>query len=102
MWKALTRGEPFELQWLSSWIEEMRRVGLKLADIQDSNLLVPPYTLYPFAHGSSDYSKKNINKWMVYDSYTHMTNNRLGILNRDEGYLAYLISESTLSLLGKH
>ncbi|MFP5247245.1 MAG: lantibiotic dehydratase C-terminal domain-containing protein, partial [Thermoanaerobaculia bacterium] len=27
-------------------------------------------------------------------SYLHMTNNRLGVANRDEAYLAYLIARS--------
>jgi hypothetical protein len=31
--------------------------------------------------------------WAIYDSYIHMLNNRLGIMNRDEGYLGFLIKE---------
>ena len=31
---------------------------------------------------------------MQYADYLHLTNNRLGVLNRDEGYLAYLMMRS--------
>ncbi|MGB0165930.1 MAG: thiopeptide-type bacteriocin biosynthesis protein [Luteibaculum sp.] len=32
--------------------------------------------------------------WAIYSSLVHMTNNRLGILNRDESYIAYLLKEA--------
>lgn len=32
--------------------------------------------------------------WMILYSYMHMTNNRLGIKNQDEGYLAYIIKKA--------
>ena len=42
---------------------------------------------------SETISPEQQQRWAIYDSYIHMTNNRLGILNRDEGYLGYLIKE---------
>ena len=33
-------------------------------------------------------------KVAIYSSFVHMTNNRLGLVNWDEGYLAYLIKSS--------
>lgn len=32
--------------------------------------------------------------WSIYDSYVHMNNNRLGIRNQDEAFVAFLIVES--------
>lgn len=99
IWKALHEGQNFEQEWLNTWIKEMKGVGHALNDLQNSGRLISPPSLYPHIYNASEYSKKNTDKWKIYDSYTHMTNNRLGILNRDEGYLAYLIKESTSSLL---
>ncbi|MGB5931124.1 MAG: lantibiotic dehydratase C-terminal domain-containing protein, partial [Cyclobacteriaceae bacterium] len=40
-----------------------------------------------------EYDQYTFDRWRIYDSYVHMTNNRLGIQNRDEAYLAYLIKK---------
>ena len=47
---------------------------------------------------SEDFPKANQERWAIYDSYVHMTNNRLGILNRDEAYLAYIMVEMVAEL----
>ena len=39
--------------------------------------------------------------WPILESYVHMTNNRLGILNRDEAYLGYVMKRS-IEELTKH
>ena len=36
--------------------------------------------------------------WNMLSDFVHLTNNRIGVLNRDEGFLAYMLSESLNSL----
>lgn len=43
--------------------------------------------------------KDRYERWLIYDSYVHMTNNRSGVLNRDEGYLGYLMAKSVELLI---
>ena len=43
-------------------------------------------------------TKRKQQLWPVLESYVHMTNNRLGILNKDEPFIAYFIKESFLEL----
>jgi hypothetical protein len=43
--------------------------------------------------GKNDLQEEKQRLWFIYSSYVHMTNNRLGILNQDEAYAAFLISK---------
>jgi hypothetical protein len=45
-----------------------------------------------------DISEEQQQLWPIFESYVHMTNNRLGILNRDESYLGYLMQQSLTAL----
>jgi len=45
------------------------------------------------------YSDAKLERWMHMADYMHMTNNRLGILNRDESYMAFLLTESLQRIL---
>lgn len=87
-WDALSEGGEFEEVWFNNWITGMQSVKQELINIQQDNQLVIP-RMY---HQQESSSEKDL--WHIYDSYVHMTNNRLGILNRDEGYLGYLIGQS--------
>ncbi len=42
---------------------------------------------------SNELSEKQKTLWAIYGSFIHMTNNRLGVLNRDEGFIAFLIKQ---------
>jgi len=76
LWSGLEANEDFADEWLNLWIRE---TGLIYEDLRGINL----HRGYP-----------------VFYSYVHMTNNRLGISNHDEGYLGFLISEC-LERIGK-
>lgn len=92
VWQALNDGQKFEQEWMNIWVDDMTKVGIQLRQIQRGRKLTP----------ASWYMRKTIDnfsidqqeRWSIYDSYVHMTNNRLGIKNRDEAYLAYLLIES--------
>lgn len=44
-----------------------------------------------FKNLNNPFNDHNFTKWKIYGSYMHMTNNRLGILNQDEAYIAYIV-----------
>lgn len=92
LWSALTEGMEFEQEWLNLWIRRMRAIADELKDIQQQNKLVIPQWFQPEPDKKTPVDQQYW--WPVLESYIHMTNNRLGILNRDEAYLGYLIKES--------
>ncbi len=92
LWKALDDKDEFEEEWLNVWIKQTTELVAKLRLLQyQSKLQFPPDTTHLSGFNTA-FEKQKF--WFIYSSYVHMTNNRLGIQNRDEGYLGYLIRES--------
>ena len=90
--EALQEGEIFEEAWLNDWITEMKQIYADLLLLDRHGLVQFPKR---YAISSNNKTPEDRQKfWAIYASYVHMTNNRLGIQNRDEGYLAYLIMKS--------
>ncbi len=92
-WEALSENADFEDEFLNEWYKscQFTRQEVMLAEAQD--LLVErteKYRISFFAHKE----KKDCLRWEIYADFFHLTNNRLGILNRDESYLAYLMMRS--------
>ncbi|MEM9674383.1 MAG: thiopeptide-type bacteriocin biosynthesis protein [Bacteroidota bacterium] len=89
LWEGLEQGVAFNQPWFQQWINDMRQIKKQIDQAQREQRLVPP------SHHSFDSSLSVPDDhrilWTIYESYVHMTNNRLGILNRDEGYLGYLL-----------
>ena len=96
LWRALMDDVAFEHNWLNQWRHDMQQVGCALRRAQaQQQLLVPPE--WPFdTTGARPTTLQQL--WPLFESYVHMTNNRLGILNRDEAYLAYLMQQSLQAL----
>ncbi|MCX6580677.1 MAG: hypothetical protein NT166_10900 [Candidatus Aminicenantes bacterium] len=92
LWSALTEGVEFEQEWLNQWLLRMKAVAEELKHIQQQNKLVIPQWFQPEPDKKTPVDRQYW--WPVLESYIHMTNNRLGILNRDEAHLGYLIKES--------
>ena len=92
LWNAFTKNVPFEQEWLNRWMEKTAVTAGRLKEAQKNGLLV-----FPQRHKTSppaEVPEANFQLWPILESYVHMTNNRLGILNRDEAFLGYLIKES--------
>lgn len=88
LWEALDRLEEFEDNQLNIWIDGVRKTKAALKDVDEEKKL----HLLKFRNSNHDFTQyKTSTFWPFYSSYIHMTNNRLGIFNHDEGYLAYLI-----------
>ncbi len=76
------RGSPIWENWLS--INQAVYANLDL--LEKSDLLNPS----ELAEIDSEKPKH----WNILSDFVHLTNNRLGVLNRDEGYLAYVLSKA--------
>jgi hypothetical protein len=92
LWQAFENQEEFEEPWLNNWLEHMSGVNKRLTALQETGRLIVPEGA--FFEEELKTARRRQELWAVYSSYVHMINNRLGILNRDEGYLGYLIKES--------
>ncbi|UII21877.1 lantibiotic dehydratase C-terminal domain-containing protein [Fulvivirga ligni] len=92
IWHALKKNEDFEQDFLNDWVISNQQITKEMIGEVDSESFSYPnlFELYK----TLKISEQNKRLWSVYDSFIHMTNNRLGIKNQDEGYLAYLMSES--------
>lgn len=75
IWSALHDGAEFEQEWANRWLAAMRGIGMRLRAAGGNG------------GGAFDRQEESILK-----SYMHMTNNRLGLLLREEAYLAFLMS----------
>ncbi|CAN5826406.1 thiopeptide-type bacteriocin biosynthesis protein [soil metagenome] len=93
IWEALEGKEEFEEPWLNKWIQDIALTAKEINAAEENNQLVFPHDDM-ITNTWGDIPAEKRRKWYIYGSYVHMTNNRLGILNRDEAYLGYLIKRS--------
>ncbi|MEO1518615.1 MAG: thiopeptide-type bacteriocin biosynthesis protein [Bacteroidota bacterium] len=95
LWEALTDEEAeFEEALLNRWISGNRSIASQLEQaFQAGQISNRPFDYEFNPQLRQTLSEQDMTRWMLYADYLHMTNNRLGILNKDEGYLAYLIKE---------
>jgi hypothetical protein len=96
LWEAFTGGYEFDREWLTRWIGDMRTVGQRLEQAQSEGKL--EFSRWQRPQVNADIPESRQMLWTILESYVHMTNNRLGILNRDEAYLGYLIKQSLISI----
>lgn len=91
-WQLLTGGESFEQEWLNDWLCGMKELGRELMAADTCNRLIYPNGFNPDPTIPIPIKRQHL--WSIVGSYVHMTNNRLGIHNRDEAYLGYLTVKS--------
>lgn len=91
-WDALHNDIEFEQEWLNQWLKAVKNTQTALCTCQKNNLLTVNTNFNLFA-GINEIPSSTTERWNIYQSYVHMTNNRLGILNRDEGYLGYILKK---------
>ncbi len=100
LWDALQEGAEFEEVSLSGWVRDMGVISRELKDAFEENRIEIP-AWFQIA-GVVDVREERQKLWSLYSSYVHMTNNRLGILNQDEAYVAYLISRCLKEFSPEH
>ncbi len=96
LWEALEEGASFEEESMDQWLLDTRSIKTKLMAAQEKGFLEkrPLAQRYSFWPESIAQSQEQQELWMLYADFMHLTNNRLGVLNKDEGYLSYLILKS--------
>lgn len=90
-WALLEDGTEIPFAWLDEWSTGLKNIKPhfdKSSTILISKIVLP----LPFEKKELPGSVIALHKrWYLFDSYIHMTNNRLGITNRDESFIAYII-----------
>lgn len=99
LWEGLEEKSEFEEETLNTWVQKNQGIKSKLDQAMQNKQLTTRSNRYQLPAGAA----QNIHPddellWNFYADYLHMTNNRLGILNKDEGYLGFLIMESLKAL----
>ncbi|MBC7919721.1 MAG: hypothetical protein H7Z75_01385 [Ferruginibacter sp.] len=91
VWEALEAGQEFEQEWFNGWLRGLRLIDQQLHQAQATGALDALAWGLP-TEADPGAANQQI-RWLLFDSYLHMTNNRLGIQNREEGYLGFLLKE---------
>ena len=90
--------EEFEETYLDEWLRDNRRIGFELRLAQAQQLLMPrPPEFRMKMQGNIDPDEYEL--WRYFADFVHLTNNRLGIGNEDESYMAYLMMRSLEEML---
>ena len=101
VWEALQDGQEFAQEWLNNWVKHVGRTREELHALQAAgDLEVPSYLAEYNKTMETDFSTAHVDRWSIYESYVHMVNNRLGVMNQDEAYLGYLIRRSFETIEG--
>jgi hypothetical protein len=93
LWEALENDADFEENELHEWLAANRIMQEKLDDYFDTGRLIPRPTELLLRTTLKLDSKTHL-FWTLYSDYIHLANNRLGIHNNEEGFLAYLSMRS--------
>ncbi|MEM1319847.1 MAG: lantibiotic dehydratase C-terminal domain-containing protein [Bacteroidota bacterium] len=95
LWEALDEQASFEDEALNQWVSQLKWLRSELRKSNRAGALQLP----PLRGNDLPEARPEQEFWELYTSYIHMTNNRLGILNRDEGYVAYLMMQGSKYLI---
>lgn len=93
-WEALEDGSITEQAIYADWVTGNKTIRRQLEGAFEHGQLQERSEKYSYKHQNVP----NKLLWSLYSDYVHMTNNRLGILNKDESFLAFLIMKSLTEL----
>ncbi len=81
----------YEDEWFNNWLKKSRTITDKIKNLLYSNSLIIPENVIKYSRLKGS---RLFELFHLYVSYIHMTHNKLGIENKDEAYIAYIIKES--------
>lgn len=87
--KGINDKRKFEEAWLNTWIKESRTVYEMLRKAAVTGKLI--YNEVPDMDKSSKSRIVAYKLRLIYNSFIHMSNNRIGVKNQSEAYVAYLL-----------
>lgn len=88
--------EQSDNHWIKIWSDDCNELSYLIKQAHNSNKILKPEWINIDEKSIIDKEKQIL--WSIYDSYIHMTNNRLGIHMRDEAFIAFLILNGLKSL----
>ena len=89
---TLNNDEVFGIDWLDNWVINMKTLRSKLDKQYRNKKIIMPSWYREKIDFKIHLKLKRM--WIIYTSFFHMTNNRLGILNPDESLIAYILYRS--------
>ena len=97
IWNGLNSEDQFEDDLLNNWVEaNQQKLDQLKIELQNNKAIQRSEEFqYPI---KSSIVKQNEPFWSILADLVHLTNNRLGILNRDESYLTFMIKKCLESL----
>ncbi|RMG79625.1 MAG: hypothetical protein D6714_16090 [Bacteroidetes bacterium] len=101
LWESLENGLNIGEGPEEEWIQTNINLNIELGLVQEAGKLKPEAGDIEFGP-EAGLSTEKPNLWKIFARLVHMTNNRLGILNGDEGYLFYSLNKSLSAQYGKH
>jgi thiopeptide-type bacteriocin biosynthesis protein len=87
IWTRLENDVPFGDKNMDEWKKSINEIFVEFKFYQTE--IISQSTM--ISSKSSDSSDFNLRKWFIIASYLHMTNNRLGLLYKDECYTYYIL-----------
>lgn len=97
-WQSFDEEGIFDISWLDQWLADLHEIhqSYKVHYSQGKIHVDAPFL---FAPPSLPYVQEKALLFALSNSFVHMTNNRLGIYNQDESYLAFVIASSLKKLI---
>ncbi len=90
LWNALEDGDSFEENILNHWVAKNKDITKRVFQAFEENILTKRPPEYKYKITPKD-PQQNELVWSIFADYIHLTNNRLGIHNKDESYLSFMI-----------
>ena len=90
LWNAMEEDNSFDEEILNKWMNENKSILNELRLKDNEGELSSRTTKYDYQIKLTQYPEKEL-LWSIFVDYIHMTNNRLGIFNRDESYLSFMM-----------
>jgi thiopeptide-type bacteriocin biosynthesis protein len=79
-------------RWLKEWSCNCKHLKVLMDEALSNDLIIKPNSLMYI--NNDKLSNDNRVLWTIYESYIHMSNNRLGVRIQDESFVAFLIVNS--------
>lgn len=82
-WQVFTEDEESGVQHLDQWLRDSQKFMSELYELKPKI----NFSVLPVFKNMPDKMKL----WFLYNSHSHMLNNRLGLMNQDEAFLGYIL-----------
>lgn len=91
-WTQMTAEHTIMPTWLKIWLNSLKSLKINLNTKTINKTIKVPAC--EFIKPMNAEQQQEARLWHIFDSYIHMTNNRLGVRNEDEPMITYFITKS--------